>query len=1115
MKNVMNRFKMRSTIVVMVAIFGLFGAILMAPQAVEAQMPDYSVNSYSDSSYSIPENNFVEGDTVFGEGVKSTRHKGTIKIVYKNSNGDVLKDDCPENNGRYISTTCDFVAPVGDGIIELQRRGERHCNWSWNDWQCHYTYDWDTKADSTFSVSERTYCGDDNINKPNSNGFYEQCDNGDENGKVPEVGYGEEENYCSNSCANETAIGPKCGDKNVDVKYGEDCDGEEGCSEECTWEPITINASKIICDDESQLPNWATGENGAPSMITASTANDYVANNDGCKIAQWEFQWEYSNDLGNWHSFGDTTTIYDLNNTTEIRLREVENSDYIPFTFVPGHTNDSDDVSAEFYCHKDVKHYDNYDFIRGAEYDENYYCVGFNALTPTCGDGEINQDSEECDGEKGCSEECTWLPGKILVSKYNDLNKDGKRKYGEGAEPGLKDWTFRIYEKDGPQIEIDQTTGNSGWTTFKNLPLGDYTVCENMPIGWTSNDATIYNNGGNEYCKDVTVNPGDSTTVKFGNYETTFDIDGFKWSDLDMNGEFDCDVVGIPGAAFRTSTDAPLTRCEPKLSDWTIFIDENADGILNNEEQSAQTDKEGNYKFEGLEAGTYSVCEVQQDGWVQTYPENCHEVTLPISTVWATTVLDGPPPAPQTIKGFPFGNYQAFCGNSTIDEGEECDGYLGEGSLGQYCSQECTIEEWYFLTKTDNKETAEPGELSIYEITFGYTMEWPEPLTTGYIVDTVPDHFTVDEGTISDEGVYDDATRTITWQIGELVETHTFTFSGTIDAEMPEGVTTLLNTAKLYQQPMVVYTMMVQEMIVEELPEIDPILLLTATDETLVTAFDGPFLTIEKDVDATEAEPGETLNYTIIITNIGDQPAIDVVVDDILPEGLIYQDGTTTKQWVFDIIAPGASETIPYIAIIEDDATTNDYTNTASVGATGLETVEDDATTTIAEEVKIPIVEGVEALPSLTVDKTAGVEFANPGDTISYTIVVTNDGDAMAIDTILIDHIAAGMQFTDTVAPTHTWMLGDIAPGNSVTTTYDVIILKDNEPGVYRNTAEVWAQGVDNVFDTADVEVRSIVVLGEELPITGSSIMTFIYLIGSSLVITFSGLLLKLTVAKK
>ena len=274
-------------------------------------------------------------------------------------------------------------------------------------------------------------------------------------------------------------------------------------------------------------------------------------------------------------------------------------------------------------------------------------------------------------------------------------------------------------------------------------------------------------------------------------------------------------------------------------------------------------------------------------------------------------------------------------------------------------------------------------------------------------------------------------------------------------------------------------------------------------------------LSIDKTVDLNEASPGDTLNYTIVVTNTGTADAFNVVVDDILPEGLIYQDGTTTKQWLYAVINTGASETINYVAIIEDDAVASDYTNIASVNATGFEKITAQATTAVAEEVLIPIVLGEEALPSLTIDKTANAEFANPGDTISYTIIVTNDGDAMAENVVLIDHIAPGMQFTNTLAPTYTWMLGIIAPGESITTTYNVVILRDNEPGIYTNTAEAWAQDVDNVFDTADIELRAVSVLGADtLPITGGSVMTFIYLAGAGLVLAFSGFLLKLTVAK-
>lgn len=98
----------------------------------------------------------------------------------------------------------------------------------------------------------------------------------------------------------------------------------------------------------------------------------------------------------------------------------------------------------------------------------------------------------------------------------------------------------------------------------------------------------------------------------------TGSIHGYKWNDENGNSERDCPEEG---------------SCEEKLSGWTVFIDENDNGILDNEETSMVTsDSEehyGWYWFEDLPVGDYSICEVNQLGWSQTYPENCHTVTLP------------------------------------------------------------------------------------------------------------------------------------------------------------------------------------------------------------------------------------------------------------------------------------------------------------------------------------------------------------------------------------------------------------------------------------------------------------------------------------------------------
>ncbi|MEB3342748.1 S8 family serine peptidase [Okeania sp.] len=96
------------------------------------------------------------------------------------------------------------------------------------------------------------------------------------------------------------------------------------------------------------------------------------------------------------------------------------------------------------------------------------------------------------------------------------------------------------------------------------------------------------------------------TDINFGNREISGFISGYKWNDLDGNSEWDDNEVGLEG--------------------WTIYIDENENGELDEGENSTVTDAEGYYEFDGLEIGTYRVAEVMQDGWKQTYPSKQVEV---------------------------------------------------------------------------------------------------------------------------------------------------------------------------------------------------------------------------------------------------------------------------------------------------------------------------------------------------------------------------------------------------------------------------------------------------------------------------------------------------------
>src|SRR5690606_3084571 len=61
-------------------------------------------------------------------------------------------------------------------------------------------------------------------------------------------------------------------------------------------------------------------------------------------------------------------------------------------------------------------------------------------------------------------------------------------------------------------------------------------------------------------------------------------------------------------------------RNDRGLAGWTIYLDLNNNGRLDDGEPSTQTNESGEYWFMDLDDGTYVVREVPQDGWTQTAP---------------------------------------------------------------------------------------------------------------------------------------------------------------------------------------------------------------------------------------------------------------------------------------------------------------------------------------------------------------------------------------------------------------------------------------------------------------------------------------------------------------
>ena len=87
-------------------------------------------------------------------------------------------------------------------------------------------------------------------------------------------------------------------------------------------------------------------------------------------------------------------------------------------------------------------------------------------------------------------------------------------------------------------------------------------------------------------------------------------ISGTKWHDINGDGVQNAD--------------------EPGLAGWTIYLDANRNGQLDEGETFAVTDAEGNYIFEGLEVPqTYVVAEVPKNGNLVTYPTE-NNTSIPV-----------------------------------------------------------------------------------------------------------------------------------------------------------------------------------------------------------------------------------------------------------------------------------------------------------------------------------------------------------------------------------------------------------------------------------------------------------------------------------------------------
>ena len=199
-------------------------------------------------------------------------------------------------------------------------------------------------------------------------------------------------------------------------------------------------------------------------------------------------------------------------------------------------------------------------------------------------------------------------------------------------------------------------------------------------------------------------------------------------------------------------------------------------------------------------------------------------------------------------------------------------------------------------------------------------------------------------------------------------------------------------------------------------------------------------LAVLKQVQPARVHPGETLTYTLQVTNAGPSAAQDVVLQDPLPAAILSpvfsaDGGATWQPWsgtyVLRTLLPGTTATLLLQGQVDPSTTASSLENTALVTSSTPDPNPDNNEDTV----EVPLLPSADL--SVRKENTGGS--AVPGTPFLYTITLQNAGPSDAQDVLLTDAVPAELwtpEFsTDngaTWTPWHSpYLLGTLAAGAS------------------------------------------------------------------------------------
>lgn len=224
--------------------------------------------------------------------------------------------------------------------------------------------------------------------------------------------------------------------------------------------------------------------------------------------------------------------------------------------------------------------------------------------------------------------------------------------------------------------------------------------------------------------------------------------------------------------------------------------------------------------------------------------------------------------------------------------------------------------------------------------------------------------------------------------------------------------------------------------------------------------------------------PGDTITYAQSITNNGPDTAANATFTQSTPAGTTFQSFTAPAGWSCATPAAGATGAITCtkpsmtsgesgaFTLVVNVTGTGTITSTVTGGSDASDSVPDNTAQTTTTSIGA-------AAADLGITKTTSASTAPEGSTITYTIVLTNDGPDAAANVEMTDTLPASLLFrsittpagfactTPAVGATGTIACGAATLANGASATFTLVVEVATSSGTISNTATATSDTAD------------------------------------------------------